>query len=136
MPPLLADFRKMRTQMQQQGLFKCKKGYYLLKLASNFGLLATAVAVFALWRERMWAYVLSACLISLFWQQSGWLAHDFCHHQVFRSKRLNYLMGLLVGTVCLVSPQLFVCLRLKSVVWLSHFPNIETCLLHLETSIR
>ena len=104
MPPLLADFRKMRTQMQQQGLFKCKKGYYLLKLASNFGLLAAAVAVFALWRERMWAYVLSACLISLFWQQSGWLAHDFCHHQVFRSKRLNYLMGLLVGTVCLVSP--------------------------------
>ena len=102
-PPLLADFRKMRMQMQQQGLFKCKKGYYLLKLASNFGLLATAVAVFALWRERMWAYVLSACLISLFWQQSGWLAHDFLHHPVFRSKRLNYLMGLLVGTVCLVS---------------------------------
>ena len=102
-PPLLADFRKMRTQMQQQGLFKCKKGYYLLKLASNFGLLAAALAVFALWRERLWAYVLSACLISLFWQQSGWLAHDFCHHQVFRSKRLNYLMGLLVGTVCLVS---------------------------------
>ena len=122
--------------MQQQGLFKCKKGYYLLKLASNFGLLATAVAVFALWRERMWAYVLSACLISLFWQQSGWLAHDFCHHQVFRSKRLNYLMGLLVGTVCLVSLQLFVCLRLKSVFWLSHLSNIETCLLHLETSIR
>ena len=103
MPPLLADFRKMRTQMQQQGLFKCKKGYYLLKLASNFGLLAAALAVFALWRERLWAYVLSACLISLFWQQSGWLAHDFCHHQVFRNKRLNYLMGLLVGTICLVS---------------------------------
>lgn len=100
-PPLLADFRKMRTQMQQQGLFKCKKGYYLLKLASNFGLLATAVAVFALWRDRTWAYILSACLISLFWQQSGWLAHDFFHHQVFRSKRLNYVMGLLVGTVCL-----------------------------------
>lgn len=100
--------------MQQQGLFKCKKGYYLLKLASNFGLLAAAVGVFALWRERMWAYTLSACLISLFWQQSGWLAHDFCHHQVFRSKRLNYLMGLLVGTICLVShPALLVLCALK-----------------------
>ena len=94
----------MRAQMQQQGLFKCKKGYYVLKLASNLSMLAAAVTVFAMWRERMWAYILSAALISLFWQQSGWLAHDFLHHQVFRSKRLNYNMGLLVGTVCLVSP--------------------------------
>ena len=91
--------------MQQQGLFKCKKRYYVFKLASNFGLLAAAVAVFAAWRENTWAYMFSACLISLFWQQSGWLAHDFLHHQVFRSKRLNYFMGLLVGTVCLVSSQ-------------------------------
>ena len=103
-PPLLADFRKLRSQMQQQGLFKCSKGYYVFKLASNFTLLAAAVAVFALWSDRLWAYVLSACLISLFWQQSGWLAHDFLHHQVFRSRRMNNFMGLLVGVVCLVSP--------------------------------
>lgn len=135
-PPLLADFRKMRTQMQQQGLFKCKKGYYLLKLASNFGLLAAALAVFAMWRERPWAYVLSACLISLFWQQSGWLAHDFCHHQVFRSKRLNYFMGLLVGTVCLVSQPAYLspasseCL----LAFLSVFPIVfHPVLLQLET---
>ena len=102
-PPLLADFRKLRSQMQQQGLFRCSKGYYIFKLASNFLLLGSAIAFFALWNDSLWAYILSACLISLFWQQSGWLAHDFLHHQVFRSRRTNDLMGLLIGSVCLVS---------------------------------
>ncbi|DBA86007.1 TPA: hypothetical protein ACH3X1_005538 [Trebouxia sp. C0004] len=100
-PPLLADFRKLRSQMQQQGLFRCSKGYYIYKLASNFLLLGSAIAFFALWNDSLWAYILSACLISLFWQQSGWLAHDFLHHQVFRSRRTNDLMGLLIGGVCL-----------------------------------
>ena len=103
MPPLLEDFRKLRSQMQQQGLFRCSRGYYIFKLASNFTLLGAAIGVFALWNDRLWAYLLSACLISLFWQQSGWLAHDFLHHQVFRSRRMNDIMGLLLGGVCLVS---------------------------------
>lgn len=102
-PQLLADFRKLRSQMQQQGLFKCSKGYYTYKLVSNFTLLGAAVGVFAQWNDKLWAYILSACLISLFWQQSGWLAHDFLHHQVFRSRRMNDFMGLLLGGVCLVS---------------------------------
>lgn len=100
-PPLLEDFRKLRTQMQKQGLFKCSRAYYVAKLLSNFSLLAIAAGVLAMWHNRMWAFVLSACTISLFWQQSGWLAHDFLHHQVFRSRRLNNFVGLILGCVFL-----------------------------------
>ena len=89
--------------MQQQGLFKCSRSYYVAKLLSNFSLLAIASGGLAMWHNRLWAFVLSACMISLFWQQSGWLAHDFLHHQVFRSRRLNNFMGLILGCVFLVS---------------------------------
>ena len=39
----------------------------------------------------------AACVLALFWQQCGWLAHDFAHHGVFTNRRLNDLMVLLVG---------------------------------------
>lgn len=101
--PLLTDFRALRSQMQRQGLFKCRKGYYVFKILSNFALLAAAIGMFTLYCDRIWAYMVSAFLISLFWQQSGWLAHDFLHHQVFKSRRANHIFGLLIGDICLVS---------------------------------
>ena len=45
-----------------------------------------------------WAGVVaSAALLALFWQQAGWLAHDFLHHQVFGARRLNNAAGYLLG---------------------------------------
>jgi len=37
---------------------------------------------------------------ALFWQQCGWLAHDFLHHQVFKRRALNDAAGLLFGNIC------------------------------------
>lgn len=34
---------------------------------------------------------------------AGWLAHDFLHHQVFRSRGWNNFVGLLLGNVGQVS---------------------------------
>ena len=39
----------------------------------------------------------AACLLALFWQQCGWMAHDFAHHAVFANRTLNDLVGMLVG---------------------------------------
>ena len=41
----------------------------------------------------------SAFLLGLFWQQVGWLAHDFLHHQVFRHRWANNWAGLCLGNV-------------------------------------
>ena len=41
----------------------------------------------------------AAVLVALFWQQNGWLSHDFLHHQVFKNRFYGDLMGYLVGNV-------------------------------------
>lgn len=47
-----------------------------------------------------WACVVaSSCVMALFWQQCGWLAHDFLHHQVFVDRRLNDCAGLFWGNL-------------------------------------
>jgi len=43
--------------------------------------------------------VLGSLLLALFWQQCGWLAHDFAHHQVFKSRALNDIAVLVVGNL-------------------------------------
>jgi fatty acid desaturase len=39
--------------------------------------------------------MLGALILGVFWQQGGWLAHDFAHHQVFRNRSLNDLTTLI-----------------------------------------
>lgn len=36
----------------------------------------------------------------MFWQQSGWLSHDFLHHQVFGSRFAGDMMGIFLGNIC------------------------------------
>lgn len=45
------------------------------------------------------AQIGSAFLLGLFWQQVGWLAHDFLHHQVFRHRWANNWAGLCLGNI-------------------------------------
>ena len=63
------------------GLFRSSKSYYLYKTGSTFAILAVALAVLVQWHESMWGLIGSAFLLGLFWQQGGWLAHDYLHHQ-------------------------------------------------------
>ena len=73
-------------------------GYYLWKFLSTASIAALAIVIcvattgFAL-------KMVAALLLALFWQQSGWLSHDFGHHQVFRSRFLNDCVILLTGNL-------------------------------------
>jgi len=44
--------------------------------------------------------VTAAFLMAVFWQQCGWLAHDFLHHQVFEVRAWNNAAGYFLGNVC------------------------------------
>ncbi|KAK9831972.1 hypothetical protein WJX81_004513 [Elliptochloris bilobata] len=99
-PALLADFRDLRARLQAEGLFRASKAYYAWKAASTCALAATAVAVLAACGGTWAGVVASAALLALFWQQAGWLAHDFLHHQVFAARRLNNAAGYFLGNVC------------------------------------
>lgn len=43
--------------------------------------------------------MIGGALLALFWQQCGWLAHDFLHHQVFKNCMYNNFAGLVIGNV-------------------------------------
>lgn len=43
--------------------------------------------------------MVGAFLVALFWQQCGWLAHDFGHHQVFKNRKYNDYIVLMVGNL-------------------------------------
>lgn len=57
--------------------------YYTWKVVQNLMIVGSGWALLAYYGSYYWARLLSATLVALFWQQCGWLAHDFLHHQVW-----------------------------------------------------
>merc|ERR1719324_1909517 len=43
------------------------------------------------------ALLVSAVIMGLFWQQCGWLSHDFLHHQVFDKRGWGNAFGYFLG---------------------------------------
>ena len=89
-------YRELRIQMVKMGLFQSSKLYYLYKICFNLSMWATAVSM-VMFSDKTSVHIASALLLGLFWQQCGWLAHDFMHHQVFKNRLFGDLVGLFVG---------------------------------------
>merc|ERR1712087_1042320 len=49
--------------------------------------------------DNVYVHLASAVLLGLFYQQCGWLAHDFLHHQVFSKRRYGDYLGLFWGNL-------------------------------------
>ena len=75
--------------------------YYAWKFASTTAILGASAYVTAAGAAAgsVPAQLGGALLLALFWQQCGWLAHDFGHHQVFSSRAANDAGILLVGNL-------------------------------------
>ncbi len=82
------------------GLFNASYTFYAWKVFSNFLLLAAAVYC-AVTTTSLSVNMVGAVILGLFWQQSGWLAHDFLHHQVFKTRWMGDLFGCFIGNVLL-----------------------------------
>jgi acyl-lipid Delta6-acetylenase / acyl-lipid (9-3)-desaturase len=96
---VLHAFRNMRAQMVRAGLFRSSKSFYTWKVLSLLAMYSTTAAV-AMNGQGTWsACVVASFLLALCWQQSGWLAHDFLHHQVFWNRQLNNMAGYVFGNV-------------------------------------
>lgn len=93
------DVVTMRKDIQKLGLLRSSKAYYAFKLSSNFAILSASVAILTFFPGQWGPLLLSAFLLGLFWQQCGWLAHDFLHHQVFANRTVNNMFGILVGNI-------------------------------------
>jgi predicted heme/steroid binding protein len=91
-------YRDLRGKLVVMGMFKSNPWFYAYKCVSNQALWATACAI--LWcSENTAAHFAAAVLMGLFFQQCGWLAHDFLHHQVFKNRRYGDLGGIYWGNL-------------------------------------
>lgn len=90
-------YRDLRSQLVLMGLFKSNPWFYAYKCASNMLLWAAGMVLMT--SDSSGAHFLSAFLLGLFFQQCGWLAHDFLHHQVFRKRKYGDLAGLYWGNL-------------------------------------
>ena len=97
-----ADYRQdvifMKSELMKAKAFESSKLYYAFKVTSNAAILASAVAAIVL-LNGMSGAVICGVLMALFWQQCGWLAHDFLHYQVFTNRMYNNLAGLCIGNI-------------------------------------
>ena len=89
-------YRELRAKILSLGLFNASPMYYAYKVSTNLILLAAAIAC-AVLSDSLLVNLTGALILGLFWQQCGWLAHDFLHHQVFRNRMYGDFMGLIVG---------------------------------------
>lgn len=91
-------YRDLRIQLIKMGLFESSKLFYLYKCTFNLSMWAAAVAM-VVKSDSTAMHIASALLLGLFWQQCGWLAHDFLHHQVFQNRKYGDYLGLFWGNL-------------------------------------
>mmetsp|Transcript_4497 Transcript_4497/g.10794 ORF Transcript_4497/g.10794 Transcript_4497/m.10794 type:complete len:485 (+) Transcript_4497:119-1573(+) len=89
-------YRDLRVKLVMMGMFKSNKLFYAYKCSFNMAMWATAVAM-VYFSDSFAMHLGSALLLGLFWQQCGWLAHDFLHHQVFKQRKYGDLVGVFWG---------------------------------------
>jgi fatty acid desaturase len=94
------DYADLMRRVKQAGLLDRRRGYYLTKIGVTGALLAAGWTAFALLGDTWWQLV-TAGFLALVFAQIGFLGHDAGHRQIFRSKRANYIVGLLHGNLAI-----------------------------------
>jgi fatty acid desaturase len=94
------DYADLMRRVKQAGLLDRRPGYYLTKIGVTGALLAAGWTAFALLGDTWWQLV-TAGFLALVFAQIGFLGHDAGHRQIFRSKRANYVVGLLHGNLAI-----------------------------------
>jgi fatty acid desaturase len=96
--PRHSDYADLMRQVRGAGLLDRRLGYYARKIVATVALMVAGWVVFALVGDSWWQLAVAAFLAVAF-TQFGFLGHDAGHLQIFRSRRGNYLVGLLLGNL-------------------------------------
>ena len=94
----MSAYRALRSRLIAKGFFKASPLYYTMKVLSNFMILGASIAC-CLYSSLFVVHMIGAVLLGLFWQQSGWLTHDFVHHQVFKDRWWGDMVGYILGNM-------------------------------------
>nr|AGC31314.1 delta-6 fatty acid desaturase [Globisporangium splendens] len=94
----IASYRRLRVKVKGMGLHDASTLYYAWKIISTFGIAVLSMAI-CYFSNHFALYMVAGAIMGLFYQQSGWLAHDFLHNQVCKNRTLGNLIGCVVGDV-------------------------------------
>jgi fatty acid desaturase len=95
-----SEYADLLRNVKAAGLLDRRTRHYLIKIAITGGLLAGGWAIFVVLGDTWWQLAIAAFLAIMF-TQVGFIGHDAGHRQIFRSRRANYLTGLLHGNLAI-----------------------------------
>lgn len=87
-------YEELTARLKAAGLLDRSPYYYFYKTTTTLGLFFLSILL--LWNGN---WLLSSIALGLFWQQAGWLSHEYCHHCVFNDRKLNTSFGLVLGNL-------------------------------------
>jgi fatty acid desaturase len=93
-----ADFGVLAKQVREAGLLDRRFGYYAIMIPLTIAAFGVGFAALVFIGSSWWVLAVAAFL-GLTFTQLGFVGHDAGHHEVFRSRRANRLLGLAVGNV-------------------------------------
>ncbi len=95
-----SDYTELLSQVRQEGLLDRRPTYYAVRIAVNAALVVAGWTAFVLVGDSWWQLFTAAYLAAVF-TQVGFLGHDAGHQQIFRSRRANQLLGLVLGNLAI-----------------------------------
>ncbi|SER28023.1 fatty acid desaturase family protein [Actinokineospora terrae] len=102
-----SDFAELSRSIKSEGLLHRRHTYYAVRIATNFALLAAAVAGFVLLGDSWWQ-VITAVVFGLVLTQFAFVGHDAGHRQIFQNRKGNDVVGYAHGAITGISYQWWV----------------------------
>mmetsp|Transcript_21482 Transcript_21482/g.49343 ORF Transcript_21482/g.49343 Transcript_21482/m.49343 type:complete len:461 (-) Transcript_21482:269-1651(-) len=99
---LEGDVLRLSARFETEGLFETPRSFVAQRFAITFGFLSAALlcARLAAVHGLLLGFVLGPVALAAFWQQSGFLMHDFMHNHMFHRRKLDQRFGWFFGSVC------------------------------------
>jgi len=99
---LEGDYLRLHQRFKSLGYFKTDMTWLAQKVAITFGLLLAALFCVVVFRRNGSAvpFFVGAVALAGFWQQSGFLMHDFLHNQIFHHRKTDQACGWFFASVC------------------------------------
>lgn len=96
--PMTADFRKLRQELEDAGLFETRYSFYYKQLSVFVPLFTLAVAG-VLFTKSIIIHMMSAVVIAMMWNMSSFIGHDLGHSGITKNRKIDSFFGLIAGNI-------------------------------------